>query len=297
MSDKTLFQEYLSYLSAVRGVSDRTLTAYSGDLSYFELYCNSRGISPEAATPYEVQGFVGDLGSKALSASSVNRALSSVRGFYRWLRRFGYCEDNPSQGLRNISEPSNLPSFLWEREMAVFAELPEQTNRLWASRDRALIMIIYSAGLRVSEAVSLSIKNIEPDLRGARIIGKGDKERFVFFSDEAQAALTEYLPERNNRIPEDAPTDRLFISQRGKPLSVSGLQWIIGEYAKASGFDKRIHAHSLRHSFATHLVNAGCDVRVVQELLGHVSITTTQRYTHVDMERLKKIYDKAHPRK
>jgi integrase/recombinase XerC len=154
---------------------------------------------------------------------------------------------------------------------------------------------MYSAGLRISETASLSLQNMEKDFSGAKIIGKGNKERYVFFSDEARDALYGYLPARQGRIKAENPTDKLFISLKGAPISIPGLRWIISKYAERSGLGKNIHPHSLRHSFATHLVNSGCDVRVVQELLGHASISTTQRYTHINMKRLEKIYSKAHP--
>ncbi|MDR0561199.1 MAG: tyrosine-type recombinase/integrase [Spirochaetaceae bacterium] len=288
-----MIQKYLAYLSAVRGVSQRTVAAYTGDLNRFAAYCESRGTAPETAVLQDVRDFAGDPGLEALASASLNRIFSSVRGFYRWLQRFRYREDDPSAALRNIGVSSVLPSFLWEREMAAFAELPAQTGRLWTARDRALILTMYSGGLRISEAVSLSLKNMEADLGGAKIIGKGNKERYVFFTGEAQEALSAYLPERRKTLKSAEPGEPLFISRHGKKLSLSGVGWIIRQYAEVSGPDKRIHPHALRHSFATHLMNAGCDIRVVQELLGHASITTTQRYTHVDMERLKQVYAKA----
>ncbi len=133
------------------------------------------------------------------------------------------------------------------------------------------------------------------DFGSAKVLGKGDKERYVFFSDEGREALLAYLPARNARIKAEHPTDNLFINKKGKALSVSGIRWIIGKYSERSGLHKNINPHALRHSFATHLVNSGCDVRVVQELLGHASLSTTQRYAHVNMERLKEVYTKAHP--
>ena len=290
-----LFQAYFSYIQAVRGLSPQTLSAYKSDLFYFDSYCEDKNIDILTLSGRDAQGFIPYLGDKGLSTVSLNRALSSVRSFYRWLERFAYREDNPTLLLKNRSAPQNLPSFLWEREMAIFAELPEQTNRLWKLRDRALILFMYSGGLRISEVINLSIHNIEEDYKTAKVMGKGNKERYVFFSDEAVLALKEYLPERAEKIPEDKPTDLLFISQRGQKLSLSGLRWIIKQYSNISKLDKHIHPHALRHSFATHLVNSGCDVRVVQELLGHANIATTQRYTHIDMERLKKVYAKAHP--
>ncbi|MDR3138399.1 MAG: tyrosine-type recombinase/integrase [Treponema sp.] len=287
--------EYLSYLSAVRGVSERTILAYGNDLSHFASYCGHYDILPEAAGPRETRGFIADLSAEGVASVSVNRALSSVRGFYRWLIHFGYRKDDPTSALRNLKTPKTLPVFLWEGEMASFAELPEKAGILWPLRDKALILAIYSAGLRISEAVSLSLNNLDGDLRGGRVIGKGNKERYVFFSEEGRDALAEYLPARAARINQLRPTERLFINRKGGPLSVPGMRWIIARYAERSGLQKNIYPHALRHSFATHLVNSGCDVRVVQELLGHASLSTTQRYTHVDMERLKQVYARAHP--
>ena len=291
-------QEYLSYLQTVRGVSERTLSAYGDDLSRYVNYCNNHDIDPVQAGPYEVRSFIADLSAERAAPSSINRRLSSLRGFYRWLVRFGRRTDNPcdtgSGGpLKNVKVPQRLPSVLWEDEMADFAVLPETRNILWPARDKALILTMYSAGLRISELVSLSMKRLTGDMEGARITGKGGKERMVFFSDEARAALLDYLPERGARIKDSS--DELFVSEKGRPLSVPGVRWIITQYARVSGLGKNIHPHSLRHSFATHLVNAGCDVRIVQEMLGHASLSTTQRYAHVNIEGLKKVYAGAHP--
>jgi integrase/recombinase XerC len=288
-------REYLSYLSAVRGISGRTLLAYGKDLDHFASYCANHDTVPERANVREVRGFIADLSAEGTASVSVNRALSSIRGFYRWLLRFGFRGDDPALALKNLKTPKTLPSFLWEGEMASFAELPDTAGILWPRRDKALILVMYSAGLRISELTDLSLNSIEKDLSGGRVIGKGNKERYVFFSDEGKEALREYLIERKGRIKAEHPTERLFINHKGKPISISGVRWIIAKYAERSGLGKNIHPHALRHSFATHLVNSGCDVRVVQELLGHASISTTQRYTHVDIERLKRVYSDAHP--
>ena len=288
-------EEYLGYLSSVRGVSERTVSAYKRDLEHFSAYCDNHGFSAEKAERQEVRGFVSDLSAEGFSSVSVNRALSSVRGFYRWLLRFGHRSDDPTLPLRNLKTPKTLPAFLWEGEMAHFSQLPEKAGILWPERDKALILLMYSGGLRISEAAALALKNMDSGLTMARIVGKGDKERQVFISDEAREALLTYLPARKAHIKAERPTDRLFVSLKGKPISVPGVRWIITKYSERSGLEKSIHPHSLRHSFATHLVNSGCDVRIVQELLGHASISTTQRYTHVNMEHLRVVYDKAHP--
>ena len=298
--ENSRLQEYMDYLRVIRGVSKRTLEAYRSDLEHFAAYCENHGLCPETANSVEVKNFIADLSAEGIASVSVNRALSSIRGFYRWMLRFGYRRDDPSAQLRNLKTPKTLPAFLYEKEMAEFSELPDNAGILWPERDKALILAMYTAGLRISELVELNLINMESDLRGARIIGKGDKERQVFFSDEAREALAAYLPLRLERVkkagPKGAePGGRLFVNRKGEPISVPGVRWIITQYAERSGLQKNIHPHALRHSFATHLVNSGCNVRVVQELLGHASISTTQRYTHVDMERLKKVYAKAHP--
>jgi len=330
-------QEYLSYLQSVRGVSARTLSAYGDDLSLYVNYCANHDIDPVQASAYEVRRFIADLSAERAAPSSVNRRLSSIRGFYRWLIRFGKraddpCDTGPGGPLKNVKAPPRLPSVLWEDEMAQFAALPETQDILWPARDKALVLTMYSAGLRISELASLSMKRLTGNMDGAKITGKGGKDRMVFFSEEARTALLDYLPEREAKIKNqntshkdtkarslghnvqnpllppllppclgasvggsvknDAP---LFVSEKGRPLSVSGVRWIITQYARVSGLGKNIHPHSLRHSFATHLVNAGCDVRIVQEMLGHASLSTTQRYAHVNIEGLKRVYAKAHP--
>jgi len=291
-------KDYLTYLSAVRRCSDRTLEAYGNDLLRFVNYCENHEIVPEKAAAYEVQKFIADLTAENMAGTSVNRSLSSIRGFYRWMVRFGKREGNPCTELKNVKTPKKLPSVLWENEMADFAILPETTGILWPVRDKALILSMYSGGLRISEIVSLDIEDMSSNFEEARIIGKGGKMRYVFFSDEAVEAIKEYLPQRAARLSDSGKERKkgsLFISRKGNPISVPGVRWIISRYAQHSGLGKNIHPHALRHSFATHMVNSGCDVRVVQEMLGHSSISTTQRYTHVNLENLKKVYRKAHP--
>jgi len=296
MSETGMVQEYLTYLDAVRGCSARTIEAYNNDLSRYANYCSNSDIVIEDASPYEVQKFIADLSAESMAASSINRCLSSIRGFYRWMVRIKKRKDNPCTSLKNVKMPVKLPHVLWENEMAAFAALPETTGILWPVRDKALILAMYSAGLRVSEVVSLSMENISGTLEDARITGKGGKMRYVFFSDEAKSALLEYLPQRTARLGMSGINGKkgaLFINRKGGPISIPGVRWIISRYAQHTGFGKNIHPHSLRHSFATHLVNGGCDVRVVQEMLGHSSLSTTQRYTHVNIENLKKAYARA----
>jgi integrase/recombinase XerC len=288
-------EEYLEYLKGVRGVSPRTAEAYARDLAEYEVSCAEHGVRPEDAAVADVRHFVARLSLGGAAATSANRALSAVRGFHRYLVRYELREDDPTVSARNLKTAKVLPSFLWEEEMAEFAALPEKAGILWPLRDTALLLCVYSAGLRVSEAASLRVSRLDSDLSGSRVVGKGDKERRIFFSEEAKEALAAYLPSRATRIKAEKPTDALFLNRNGGPLGVRGIRWIIERYAERSTLAKPVYPHALRHSFATHLVNAGCDIRVVQELLGHASLSTTQRYTHVNMERLKRVYAKAHP--
>jgi integrase/recombinase XerC len=288
-------ENYLNYLSSVRRVSGKTLTAYRTDLRDFADFCANRELEPAAASAEDLRLFIGDMTLERKASVSVNRSLSALRGFFRYLVRFGLRLDNPSETLKNLKTESRLPAFLWEQEMADFAGLPEKEGVLWPLRDKAIIMAMYSSGLRISELCSLRLDSLEKRCSRARITGKGGKQRYVFFSEEGQAALEAYLPARAARIKAEKPVDALFINMRGGALSVEGVRWIIGIYSERSKLPKGVHPHALRHSFATHLVNSGCDIRIVQELMGHASLSTTQRYTHVSMEKLKAVYHKAHP--
>ena len=298
--ENAALNEYLDYLSNVRGISPHSIDAYRNDLFNFAVYCDKNGIDPLAAQIHELQGFLAEQSFESKAPGSINRALSTVRGFYRWLVHFDKRADNPCGSLRNLKNPQKLPSVLWEQEMADFSELPDSLGILWPQRDKAIIMLLYSGGLRISELVSLTMDSMQDNFSGARITGKGGKERYVFFTEEGTAALKDYLPLREERLrtvgsDELAGSGRVFISSKCRPISIPGVRWIISKYTERSGLGKNVHPHSFRHSFATHLVNAGCDVRIVQELLGHASLSTTQRYTHVNIEGLKKVYEKAHP--
>jgi integrase/recombinase XerC len=286
---------YLAYLHASRGAAEKTLAAYRADLAAFFAFCEKRALRPEEAQRSDVEIFIGDLSLEGKAARSVNRALSTLRGFFRYLVRFHIRCDNPVETLCNVKAPRHLPVFLWENEMASFARLPGQAGILWEARDTALILCMYSAGLRISEAVSLSVDALPRDLSSARVFGKGGRERAVFFSEAARNALGAWLAARAAALAGGVEPRALFISRKGAPLSTAGARWIIGEYAKRAGIPKNIHPHSLRHSFATHLMNGGCDIRIVQELLGHKNLSTTQIYTHTTIERLKKVYKNAHP--
>ena len=309
-------ERYLSYLSVVRGYSAQTVRAYRGDLARYLEYLVGAGVPVARATPRQVRGFVGQLTRAGLSAASVNRAVSSVRGFYRFLEGTPAAPAaNPAQGQRGLKTGKRLPGFLFAGEAQklietgrVATEATEATaapDTFWVLRDVLLLEFLYGSGCRVSEAVGLDVADLEPDEGRARVLGKGNKERVVFFGAECGALLQQYLPLRADRVrgwsasssaPAGVARHALFLNRRGGRLSDRGARRVITAATAAAGIDKRVTPHSLRHSFATHLLDAGANVRVVQELLGHASISTTQVYTHTSLARLREVHRGAHPR-
>lgn len=310
-------EEYLSYLGGVRNLSPRSLSSYRRDLKLFADFLG--GIEPLQADERTVLNFVVDLGKRGYNPSSVNRSLAAVRGFYRYLARFGLRSDDPSSDISNLKTSKKLPRFLFPEEADRLCELPVHSAldsgneassasscsavasaaSAWPVRDCALFYMMYTSGCRVSEAASLVMENFGPSFRWAIVRGKGRKERKVFFSVKARLALQDYLAERAvllSRMQEKSESSRfLFLSARGNPLSVRGIQYILSRYVEMDPTLSAVTPHALRHSFATTMLTRGADIRVVQEMLGHSTVSTTQRYTHVTQERLTKLYHQAHP--
>ena len=310
-------QRYLGYLAVVRGYSAQTVRAYRGDLARYLAYLADAGVAAERAAPRHVRGFVGQLTRAGLSAASVNRAVSAVRGYYRFLEGTPAAPPaNPAQDQRGLKTGRRLPGFLFAAEARQLmdsgragspaSEAPgDAPDEFWELRDRLLLEFLYGTGCRVSEAVGLDVADVEPDRGRARVLGKGNKERVVFFGGECRALLQRYLPLRAARLgavgaPSSATARAarraLFLGRRGGRLGDRGARRIVTAATAAAGIDKRVTPHSLRHSFATHLLDAGANVRVVQELLGHASISTTQVYTHTSLARLREVHRGAHPR-
>jgi integrase/recombinase XerC len=315
------FEEYLSYIAGVRKLSPRTVVSYRRDLSLYE---RVSGDDPLSAGVSSVRLFIAGLGAAGYEPASVNRILASLRGFYAYAVRFSLREDNPAKAVRNLKVPQKMPRFLFADEAEKFCALPSSVSNgadadssaenassgsvsgsppsiaLWPERDTALLTVLYSTGCRVSEIASLRISDFDRDWSAATVTGKGNKQRRVYLSKAARKAVADYLPHRASLIArgqENSAAGRmLFLSKRGKPLSVRGIQYIIARYSDGDGTGLRhLSPHALRHTFATTLISRGADIRVVQEMLGHASISTTQRYTHVTAERLKKLYHQAHP--
>ncbi len=296
----TMFSGYLEYLKGIKHFSLNTLEAYEKDLSIFESWMEEAGTEVSKVTNSEVLMFVAEMSNRHLSVSYINRMLSTIRGFYKYAIREKLVEVNPTVGIKNLKTSHKIRSFLFPTEMKSLCRLPGETKILWMARDIALFTSLYSTGCRVSELLSLDIEDLNSDLTSAIVMGKGKKEREVFFTSFARKALQNYFPERDVLIKEyhkvlEEGRNPLFLNMRGSRLSMWGVNYIIKRYLRFCPNIKNLSAHSFRHSFATALLTRGADIRVVQELLGHENISTTQNYTHVTTESLYELYKKAHP--
>lgn len=287
-------ESYLTYLGAIRSLSPRTVEAYRDDLRLYEASCLLSGCTTESATPADARQFIAALVRSGYATSSVNRALSAVKGYYRYLIRYGKATVNPAKDVESLPMAKTLPNFMFEEEMAEFIDHAPDDGFAGA-RDKALFETLYSTGCRVSELCGLRIADIDLAAGRARVTGKGAKQRTVFLSGPAIDAIRSWLPYRSARLAADRSETHLFLNAKGGSLTPRGVAYIIDRRVLASGLHKHLSPHGFRHSFATHLIGHGADIRVVQALLGHENISTTQIYTHVDMARLRAVYDDAHP--
>ena len=294
------FCKYLEYLEGVKNFSLNTIEAYRKDLSIFEAWIEETELEFLKLTNFDVMTFVAEMSNRELSVSYINRMLSTIRGFYKYAIKGKILENNPTIGIKNLKMQQKIRPFLFPNEMKSLCKLPQETEVLWMARDVALFSCLYSTGCRASELLSLNMEDLDYALSSAVVMGKGKKDREVFFTDFAKKALKNYFVEREvllkARKKEIEKGDNpLFLNMRGGRLSVWGLNYIIKRYLKFCPNIKNLSAHSFRHSFATALISRGADIRVVQELLGHEDISTTQNYTHVTTEKLYELYKKAHP--
>jgi len=289
-------KDFLSYLKNEKGCSDHTLRAYKGDIKGFLEFIEK---NPLTADLSDIRSYISYLSTQKLQKSSISRILSSIRSFYRFLHKEGYVQKNPARLVASPKVPKKLPAFLTVDDVFNLVEAPERTSEeesqeLTKTRDRAILEILYGSGIRVSELVGLNIEDINLKEGVMRVKGKGKKERLVPIGRKAIEALKSYL---SYRIAKAKDSQALFINHSGKRLTARSVHRIVVKHARKTGINSRIGPHTLRHTFATHLLQAGADLRVIQELLGHSSLSTTQRYTHIDAAHLIEIYDKAHPLK
>jgi integrase/recombinase XerC len=293
---------YLAHLAVEKGYSPATCQAYANDLAQFEAYLIRRQASlarPGDVTKDHVRGFLAELHRLREAKTSMGRKLSTLRGLFRFLRRKHATTADPLAGLRNPKPEKRQPRALnVDQAVALVTPhpgSPQAEDTREACRDLALAELLYGSGLRVSEAVGLDLDDLDIAQGITRVLGKGGKERLAPLSDAARVRLKDYAKRRGEFLPE--PSEKaFFLGSRGARLNRRQAARIIDALALAAGLAQHTHPHMLRHSFATHLLESGADLRSVQELLGHAHLTTTQRYTHLDLSHIMRVYDQAHPR-
>ncbi|MBO4857034.1 MAG: tyrosine-type recombinase/integrase [Treponema sp.] len=297
MTLNELVEEFLLYLSAVRNVSENTSCGYRNDLSQLQEFLTPT-IDIKSVTKENLLLCIGELSRQKRAAASINRFISAFRSLFSYARKFEYIEKDPAIEIKTVKQPKKVPNYMTQAEVNQLCQQPEVKELLWEKRDRAVLTMLYSSGCRISELRNLKLSDFTDGGQAAIVTGKGNKQRKVYFEKKSRECLAAYLEDRKRVLAENniaEQSDQLFISQKGKPLSVNGLRYIITRYSGVEGTNHHINPHAFRHTFATTLLSNGADVRLVQEMLGHSSISTTQRYTHITTEKLIEVYNKAHP--
>ena len=303
---KELIERFLEHLRVERNASAHTIRSYASDLEQFRSFLWSEGfhrdekkgdVRVEKIDHLAIRAYLSRL-YREHKKSSLARKLAAQRSFFRYLVDEGLITRSPAEIVATPKQEKNLPSFLPVDEVFALVEKPDPATP-WGARDRAILETLYSCGIRVSELVGLSDGDADLHLGIVRVYGKGRKERIVPIGEKAIEALRAYLPRRDEvlaRRKKSGPRAPLFVNPQGTRLTARSVARILQKHVLGSGLLRKVSPHALRHTFATHLLDAGADLRVIQELLGHVSLSTTQRYTHVSMDKLMEVYDKAHPR-
>jgi integrase/recombinase XerC len=289
---------FLRYLKIERNASDLTIKSYREDLMILhEYFVDTEGSAPAPGqiTPLSLRRYVAALHEAGYAKSSVARRLASLRSFFRFAQREGLADSNPAKPLRNPRRERKLPHFLSSKELGKLLNSPPRSEPS-GLRDRAILETLYSAGLRVSELVGINLDDLDLEDGLVRVRGKGKRERLAPLGSYAVRAIKAWMKQRVADKSESGKQGALFLNKFGKRLTTRSIGRMLEKYLKLTGLDLRTSPHTLRHSFATHLLNSGADIRSVQELLGHKSLVTTQIYTHVSTANLKAAYEKAHPR-
>ncbi len=284
--------DWLEHLRDVRRLSDSTIRSYRRDLASWSAFLGEQGLTDLDAGQSEARMFMARMSSRHMASATVNRRLSALKGYYEWRRRRIPGTVNPFLSSRTVKKGRRLPGYLTHEEIEVFLD---STGLDFAGlRDKVLFELLYSTGCRVGEICSLNVVDVVR--RQVRVRGKGDKERMVFIGSRAAEALDNYLPLRLEHSAEDPDSRQaLILDLRGERLTSRGVYYLIRRYAAITGMAKKVTPHTFRHSFATHVLDEGADIRTVQELLGHASLSTTQIYTHTGIERIKQVYRLSHP--
>ena len=284
---------YLEYLLIERGLSENSLNSYLSDLESFQNFLEERSAKIEDATSQTLMLYLTYLRSKALKSTSLARHLSSLRGFFAFCTSRGFIKEDPSTLLENPKLPRKIPQFLSPEEIGRILALPKLTEKL-GFRDRAMLELLYAAGMRVSELINLNIEDFDPQTGVLIIFGKGSKERLVPIHYVAQNFLNQYI--KDWRPAFNPKVKNIFLNRSGKGLSRQGVWKLIKKFALEAGIKRSISPHTFRHSFATHLLDGGADLRTVQLLLGHSDINATEIYTHIQAGRLVQLHKRFHPR-
>jgi len=296
-----IFNKYIDYLKAERNASRYTVRNYTADLcgskrtKGFFTFLKERGItSPGEADRAALRDYIAYLIEQGIAKASIVRKLSAIRSFYRYLIREEILPASPLEKATSPKLDKRLPSFLTVEEMERLLKAADLSKPI-GQRDRALLEMLYASGLRVSELAGLNLEQVNLNTNEIRVWGKGSKERVVLMGKPAATALSAYLSQGRPELLGKRRSSALFINRDGGRLSQRSIQRMLEKYARVAGIDKRVHPHTLRHTFATHLLDGGADLRVVQELLGHAKLASTQIYTHVTKSQARKVYLSAHP--
>jgi len=288
-------EEFLAYLRHERNASPHTISSYGRDLGQLEAYLIEKKADWRSADNVVLRGFLARLYEKKRKKSTIGRKLAAMRSFYEFCLKRKWIGENPAKALATPRQDKNVPSFLSEDEMAEFLDLPSSDEPL-DLRDRAALELLYASGIRVGELVAIDLVDVSFDERLVRVKGKGKKERLVPFGKKAEASLRTYLRARSDLLKGRLGQNAFFLNYKGGRLTSRSVERIVRKYILRTAVSRKISPHSLRHSFASHLLSRGADLRVIQELLGHASLATTQKYTHLDLKKLLDVYKKSHPR-
>ncbi|SHN16068.1 tyrosine recombinase XerC [Gracilibacillus kekensis] len=289
---------YLDYLQIEKNASKSTIVAYEKDLAHFFRFLRSENLDSLAAVNYAIiRTYLTTLHEQGLATKSINRHISTLRTFYNFLVREQTVIENPFVHLHLPKTSYTIPEFLYQAEIEKLFDSIDRSSKL-GKRNAALLEVLYGTGIRVSECVQIKLDQIDFDLQTILVLGKGNKERYVPFGEFARNSLQLYINESRSELvtAKSQPQNFLFLNARGNPLTSRGVRLIINKQVNEAALTLHIHPHKIRHSFATHLLDNGADLRAVQELLGHSHLSSTQIYTHVSKDRLRKVYQTAHPR-
>jgi integrase/recombinase XerC len=289
-------EDFLAYLGGTRNLSPNTVAAYRRDLEQFVDFCARLGTLALEADPRTVRRFLAWLSTRGMHPSTIGRKASAVRTFFRYRMRFGQADANPAMAVTTPKRPQRLPTIFKREPLEQLLALPPQDDPVGA-RDRAILELLYAGGIRVGELVTLDVDDLDFDRSSVRVVGKGSKERVVPLGEPALDALRRYIAQaRSELLGPESPPAVLFTNMRGRRIGARDVRRLVERYVREVAPGSHASPHTFRHTFATHLLEGGADLRTVQELLGHVDLRTTQIYTQVSKQRLRKVYDDAHPR-